>query len=216
MVKNGPVARPSLPLINHDDVIATALETIDQEGLEALTIRRLGEKLGIHGASLYHHFRGKESILHGVRMRIMRDARITGRPIEDESWQECIRRVTLAYHGALLLHPNAAPLMAPSNLLRPYSLLIRDHVAAKLLAEGVPRSLAFAIIDSVETLAYASALLNPSRQRPQDRLPVRASDNVPSLSRSLRHAPRTSAKLFRIQLDALLTGWTALVDASVE
>jgi len=206
------MARPRVPLIDRDEVAATALEIIDREGLDAFSIRKLADHLGINGASLYHHFADKDAILHRVRLLILQESRVGEPPAPDEPWQEYLRRTTIGYRRSLLRHPNALPLMAPTVLLRPFSLLLRDRVAAKLLREGVPARLAFPIIDSVETLAYASSLLNPPQLSPQARLPLQRSDMVPSLATALRAAPRTPDPLFKLQLQALIEGWAHLVE----
>jgi TetR/AcrR family tetracycline transcriptional repressor len=205
------VARPKLPLIDRDEVVATALDLIDRDGLDAFSIRRLATELGVNGASLYHHFADKDAILHRVRLLILHESHVGEFPAPDEPWQDYVRRTTLGYRASLLLHPNALPLMAPTVLLRPFSLVLRDRVAAQILRDGVPPALVFPIIDSVEVLAYASALLNPLQLSPQARLPVRASDNVPSLARALRAAPRAPERLFELQLEAVIEGWADLV-----
>lgn len=205
------MARPKVPLIDRHEVIAKALEIIDRDGLDAFSIRRIARDLGINGASLYHHFRDKDSILHGVRLVIAHENAVGDPPRVGESWQDYLRRATLGYRRSLLRHPNAAPLMSPNIVLRPFSFAFRDLVAAKLLEEGVPMALVLPVIDSVETLAYASALLNPDELRPQDRLRPKPDDGVPSLAKGIRAAPRSARKIFDLQLDALITGWTAAV-----
>jgi AcrR family transcriptional regulator len=206
------MARPKVPLIDRAEVVAKALEIIDRDGLEGFSIRGIGRELGVNGASLYHHFSDKEAILHGVRMLIIRESRVADRPRPADSWQDYLRRTTTGYRRSLLRHPNAAVLVAPTIVLRPFSFRMRDHVASMLLAEGVPVRLAFPIIDSLETLAYSSALLNPTQLAPQTRLRPRSDDQVPALARSMQAAPRSAHRMFDLQLDALIEGWTVLVE----
>jgi AcrR family transcriptional regulator len=206
------MARPKVPLIDRTEVVAKALEIIDRDGLGGFSIRRIGRELGVNGASLYHHFSDKDAILHGVAMLIIQESHVGERPRRADSWQDYVRRTTAGYRRSLLRHPNAAPLMAPTIVLRPFSFRLRDRVASKLLEEGVPARLAFPIIDSLETLAYSSALLNPAQLAPQTRLRPRPDDEVPALTRSMRAAPRSPHRLFDLQLEALIEGWTALVE----
>jgi TetR/AcrR family tetracycline transcriptional repressor len=205
------MGRPKLPLIDPDKVVATALDLIDRDGLDRFSIRKLAHELGINGASLYHHFADKDAILHRARLLILHESRVGEPPAPDEPWQEYVRRTTIGYRRSLLRHPNALPLMSPTVLLRPFSLLLRDRVAAKLLDDGVPARYALAIIDSVETLAYGAALLNPPQLSPRARLPIRRDDKVPSLATAVRAAPSAPDRLFELQLQALIKGWAGLV-----
>ena len=209
------MARPRQPLIDRLRVVEKALEIIDRDGLEAVSIRRIGSELGVDGTSLYHHFADKEAIVHGVRLRILQEGHV-GEPRDRyETWQDYVRRTTAGYRRSLLRHPNAAPLLAPTELLRPFSLRLRDRVAAKLLEDGVPDALVYPIIDSVETLAYASALLNPLQEGAKVRLTILPEDDVPALERAVSAAPPSPGKVFLLQLQAVIDGWTALLEREV-
>jgi AcrR family transcriptional regulator len=205
------MARPKQPLIDPHRVVDQALEIIDRDGLGSVSIRRIGGELGVDGTSLYHHFADKEAILHGVRLRILQESRVGEPAHPSEPWQDYVRRTTSGYRRSLLRHPNAAPLLAPTLLLRPFGLRFRDRVAAKLLDDGVPAALVLPIIDSVETLAYASALLNPSQEAAKSRVTIRPADEVPALELAVRAAPASANKLFALQLRAIIDGWTAVI-----
>ena len=127
--------------------------------------------------------------MHGVRLRVLQEGHVGERAHRHETWQDYVRRTTAGYRRSLLRHPNVAPLLAPTELLRPFSLRLRDRVAAKLLEDGVPDVLVYPIIDSVETLAYASALLNPLQEGAKVRLTILPEDDVPALERVVSAAP---------------------------
>lgn len=207
------MARPRRPLIDRERVLVAALEIIDRSGLDAVSIRRIGSQLGIDGTSLYHHFADKEAILHGVRLLVLEEGQVAEPPTESESWQDYVGRMTLGYRQSLLRHPNAAPLLAPTLLLRPFSLVFRDRVASKLIDEGVPTKLVFPIIDSMETLAYASALLNPAQQSVTARIPIVPEDQVPALALAIGTSPPSADEIFGLQLEALVEGWAAMVQS---
>src|SRR5207237_9092478 len=81
----GPRAR-----LSPDQVAAAALELLDREGLEALSMRRLAEQLGVGTMTLYGYFRSKDELLDAVI-----DAAVAHRePFAFEGpWQEQIRRL---------------------------------------------------------------------------------------------------------------------------
>jgi hypothetical protein len=114
------------------------------------------------------------------------------------------------YRAALLKHPNIAPLMAP-GMMRPLGIAGRESMIEKMLDAGVPLELTYPIIDSIETLAFGSALLNPEQARPRERFKVDNAEDYPRLDSALRVAPASADRLFRTQLDALLDGWTTLI-----
>lgn len=60
-----PVRRPRKPL-DRRAIVEKALALIDRDGLEELSMRRLGAALGVEGMAIYHHFRNKGELLDGV------------------------------------------------------------------------------------------------------------------------------------------------------
>jgi AcrR family transcriptional regulator len=168
--------------------------------------------LGVNPASLYHHFADKAAILHLVCLHVMREVGIGEVAQPGESWQGHLRRAANGYRDGLLRHPNVAPLMAPNVLLRPLSLSHRERVAEKLRASAIPDRYIHPILDSIETLAYGSALLNPRQERVSDRLPIGPEDGVPALARAVAEAPGTADEIFAVQLEALIEGWTVMTD----
>jgi TetR/AcrR family tetracycline transcriptional repressor len=200
-------------LINRAEAVRTALDLIDADGLEAFSIRRLAAALGVNGSSLYHHFQDKEEILQGVRILVLREGRVGALPTEPYTWQEYLTEAIDRYRTTLLAHPNTAPLMRPSNL-RPVGLGMWERMVDKLVDGGVPLDHAYPIIDSAETLAYGSALLNPARLSPQQRTSIRPDDDLPRLASALEATSPSADQLFRLELRALLEGWTRLVDSA--
>ena len=89
-------------------MLAAALRLIDREGLQALTMRRLGRELGVEAMSLYNHVRGKEDLLDGVVELLAREVEIPS----VGSWDDRLREVVRGYRGLARLHPNAFPLIA--------------------------------------------------------------------------------------------------------
>jgi TetR/AcrR family transcriptional regulator, tetracycline repressor protein len=204
------MARPRFPLIDREEAIAKALELIDSDGIEAFSIRKLGAALGVNGTSLYHHFKDKDEILRGVQRLIMRQAKVVPPPARNATWQDYAVKSVTRYRAALLAHPNAAPLVV-ANAFRATGMAQRDYIIGKMLADGVPAQYCHPIIDSVETLAFGSALFNPQQAPTSGRFPAGALNETPNLALAVRSAPRTADRMFRLELRALLDGWTALI-----
>lgn len=200
------MGRPKTPLIDPGQIVTKALEHIDARGLEKFSVRRVASDLGVNSASLYHYFKNKDGILAAVRLRVLTDANLRSTPAASLSWQEFLRRSVKAYRRALLAHPNVTPLLHPSSTL-PFSAQ-REKAVSKLTGEGVPDRYAYVIIDSAETLAYGSALIDPRGVGLAARFNPISDDDAPNLRRALRLSPRSPEDLFSLQLDALITGWS--------
>jgi AcrR family transcriptional regulator len=90
--------------LTRDELFETALRLVDQEGLEALTMRRLGDEVGVEAASLYHHVPNKEALIDGVLVRMRSEVRLpTTLPTD---WIEIFEVIFAEYRRVLTAHPN--------------------------------------------------------------------------------------------------------------
>jgi TetR/AcrR family transcriptional regulator, tetracycline repressor protein len=87
-----------------DLIFERALEIIDADGLEALSMRRLAFDLGVEAASLYHHIADKEALIDGVIGCMRSEMQVTGDPTGD--WKEFLEEVLVEYRRVLTAHPN--------------------------------------------------------------------------------------------------------------
>jgi AcrR family transcriptional regulator len=114
-------------------VIEAALALADEEGLEAVTIRRLAEGLGVTPMALYWHVRNKDELLDGITARIFEAVD----PAVDASatWQEQLRALLGSMLDALRAHPAAAILLATRTVSSEGSLRATD-VMLDILGRG--------------------------------------------------------------------------------
>jgi AcrR family transcriptional regulator len=82
-------------------VLDAALRLADEAGAEALSMRRLAEKLGVKAMSLYNHVAGKEDILDGIVDRVVGEIEVPG---FGRDWKEAMRRRANSAHQVLLRH----------------------------------------------------------------------------------------------------------------
>jgi TetR/AcrR family tetracycline transcriptional repressor len=104
-IKRRPKRRP----LDQPQVVRAALALLDAEGLDALTMRRLSERLGIKAASLYRHVRNKDELLQLLADEI--SGEIPAAP-STGTWQEQLRVVARNVRKGLLAHRDAARLLA--------------------------------------------------------------------------------------------------------
>jgi AcrR family transcriptional regulator len=139
-------------------LIATALDIADREGLDALSMRRLGAELGVDPTAAYRHLPGKKDLLAGVVEAVLAGADI----VTDASapWQEQFRQLGRAYRDAILAHsPAVARLAATLPLDSLDSLRIVEHAVAILRAAGVPLADAVTAMQAVGQITTGSVLL---------------------------------------------------------
>jgi TetR/AcrR family transcriptional regulator, tetracycline repressor protein len=144
--------------LSREVLVAAALDIADREGLDALSMRRLGAELGVDATAAYRHFSGKKDLLAGVVEAVLVGAAVETDPATP--WQKQFREVARAYRAALLAHSPAVSRLAatlPLNSLE--SLRIVEQALAILAAAGVPLPDAVTAMQSVGQLTTGSVLL---------------------------------------------------------
>lgn len=97
-------------------VLDAALELIDEEGLDALTMRRLGKRLDRTPMVLYRYAASRAELLDAVVESVHEKLLI---PDDGTSWQDRLRVVAHRYRAIALDHPNVVPLLATRPLATP-------------------------------------------------------------------------------------------------
>lgn len=103
--------RPRLgePTLSRERVVARALELADAEGVDALTMRRLGRELGVEAMALYTHVRSKNDLLAAVGERVLDELEIEQR--ERADWRGRIEAVCRAWAMLRERHPRSFQLI---------------------------------------------------------------------------------------------------------
>lgn len=95
--------------LTRERIVEAALRLMDSEGLEAVTMRRIGRELGVEAMSLYNHVEDKEDILGGVVEAVMAEYEF---PRASDDWRETARRAARSWRTLLKCHPNVITLMS--------------------------------------------------------------------------------------------------------
>src|SRR6184192_754654 len=105
-------AEPRLPL-SRDRILHAALELADKGGIESLTMRKLGQKLGFEAMSLYNHVANKDDVIDGILDLVLAEGEL---PAPYGDWDTAVRESAISVHAALQRHPWACTLvMAPGH-----------------------------------------------------------------------------------------------------
>ena len=95
--------------LTREKILAKAVELLDAEGVQGLSMRRLGDALGVEAMALYYHFPNKDAILDGVVGRLVEQTQPQPPPA-DADWKTTARVGIDAVRRTLESHPKAAPL----------------------------------------------------------------------------------------------------------
>ena len=101
--------------------------------MDAVTMRRLGQILGVEAMSLYKHVTDKEDILDGIADLVMAEIEP---PVVHSDWRAGIRRSAISAHEALRRHPWAGPVIESRLRPGPARLRYLDAVIGVLRAAG--------------------------------------------------------------------------------
>jgi AcrR family transcriptional regulator len=105
--------------LSRELVLTKALEVVDAEGLEALTMRRLGQELGRDPMSLYRYAENRAALLDGVSELVLDELPIRA---EDPDWKAQLRHIGHNLRRLALKHPNVVPLLVTRPLSTPLGL----------------------------------------------------------------------------------------------
>jgi AcrR family transcriptional regulator len=111
-------AAPRVPL-TRARVLAAALRLVDDEGLDALTRRRLGQELGRDAMTLYRHAPDKAALLDGIVELVLDELDI---PDGGQDWQTQLTRTAHDFRLLALAHPHVVALMLTRPLSTPLGL----------------------------------------------------------------------------------------------
>jgi AcrR family transcriptional regulator len=139
------------------------MDLADESGIESVTMRELGRKLGVEAASLYNHVTGKDDLLNGMTDLAAVEIEL---PSSEVGWKEAMRRRAVSARGVFLQHRWAAALIDSREWSGPYSLIYADRVLSTLIGAGFSP-----IIASWAFIALDSYIYGFERQRSNFSLP---------------------------------------------
>lgn len=138
-----------LPL-SRERIISAAIALVDEHGLGALSMRKLGAALGVEAMSLYNHVENKEDVLDGMLDAVLREI-----PLPDPQlpWEERLRALARSFRRAGHDHPGVLPLFG--------SQAIRSVEGFRPLecAYGILRSAGLGPADAFDGFIFASSFV---------------------------------------------------------
>jgi AcrR family transcriptional regulator len=109
------------------------MELADKRGIESLTMRALGQWLGVEAASLYNHVTGKDDLLDGITDLVVGEIDV---PTDTADWKDAMRRRATSALDVFSRHPWASGLIDSREQMGPARLAYVDGVLGVLLGAG--------------------------------------------------------------------------------
>jgi TetR/AcrR family transcriptional regulator, tetracycline repressor protein len=206
--------RPGEPALTRPAILSAALALVDEQGIEALSMRRLAARLHVDPMSIYHHVPSKAALVSGLVQEVVAEM---ARPEPGGSWQARVRAWARAYRDLALAHPNLVlQIVTDAAAASDAAILISEPLYAALASAGLgPRAVVNAagtLVDFVNgyTLAMAGAgTSHPAGADPMgERLAALDPDRVPTMRRvhaALKKGSATSSG-FDAGLDIIVRG----------
>jgi TetR/AcrR family transcriptional regulator, tetracycline repressor protein len=179
---------PAREAVTPDRIADAALRVIDAEGLDALTVRRLAQELGVGTMTLYWYVQNKDEVLDLVSDRML--AGLTF-PAPGQDWRVSVREGIFAVRAALLRHARAVPVFVARGSFGPNGMRLIEGSLAVL------RSAGFTPDDAADAYFTISNFLSGFCGFETSTLSVR---NQPALDM------RTYAQMLRQYIDSLPAG----------
>ncbi|MEX0756437.1 MAG: TetR/AcrR family transcriptional regulator C-terminal domain-containing protein, partial [Acidimicrobiia bacterium] len=136
------------PPLSRERILRAAIAIADEGGLESLTMRRLGGRLGVEAMSLYKHVADKEDVLHGIVDLAFGEIEL---PPAGGDWRTAMRQRALSARRVLTSHPWAIGMMESTSTMGPATLRYVDAVIGSLRVGGFSLQMtahAFMLLDS--------------------------------------------------------------------
>ena len=200
----------SEPPLSRERIVATAVELLDAQGFDGLTMRRLADRLGSGVMSLYWHVDNKEDVFD-LALDSVLDYRGPPQIVEARDWREEVVHMLEDWRASMLRHPWSASLL-PRRALGPNILSRLELLSNTLSRAGVADADLNVAIWSLwnyvmgATITRASFdLSDDDRAAAQQRL-TRLSERYPTIERSRLLLDNDWDGAFRNGLDFLLDG----------
>jgi AcrR family transcriptional regulator len=201
--------------LTREQVAKAALQLADADGLEALSMRALADRLGVGTMTLYGYFRNKDELLDAVVDSAVGEGELPSPDGDD--WREQLRTVVLYARSNLLRHPSLVELRVRRPVLRPEALRFSERCLAILRGAGLDVREGTAAFRLLFTYTFGFAALSPAGSTDDDRRAALAAlaalpqGEYPALTEAREEASRAMGgdEVFEYGLDRILDGLEA-------
>ena len=141
--------------MTRERLLRAAIALADRDGIESLSMRNLGQAVGVEAMSLYNHLRNKDDLLNGMVDAVFSEIDL---PTSGEDWAMAMRKRAISAHQALMRHPWAIGLMESRVQPGPATLRHHDSVLRSLREAGFSIEMAAHTYSALDSYIYGFTL----------------------------------------------------------
>jgi AcrR family transcriptional regulator len=141
--------------LNRELVLRAAMALAGESGIESLSMRKLGQALGVEAMSLYHHVANKDDLLDGMVDAVFSEVEL---PDPEVGWRMAMRRRAGSMRAVLSRHRWAIGLMESRSTPGPATLQHHDAVIGCLRGVGFSIGLTAHAFSAIDSYVYGFAL----------------------------------------------------------
>ena len=202
---------PSTPL-TRERIVQTALDLVDREGLDALTMRRLGTELGVDPMAVYYHVADKEALLDALVEAVMAGIDLSC-PLPDGPAEERLLVTARIYRDAMLAHVHALPVVLARSPRTPAALRPVDFMLGEFMDAGLEPEQAVIAMNTLAAAVRGYAGMTASDVSEAEPVDIEAlqalmtAEEFPALHAAAHVVPQDPDAMFDVGVRALVRGF---------
>ena len=153
-------ARPNGPLLERDQIVDEATRLTAESGLASVSMRQLGERLGVTSMAIYWYVRNRGELIDAITERACSDISV---PV-DLAWDESLRCRSLETHATLVRYPGVADHLLSGADLPPSMAADIDGAVALLRDAGLAHDEATTAVAVIGTFVLGRAQIDAHRR----------------------------------------------------
>jgi AcrR family transcriptional regulator len=161
--------------LTRERVLEAAIKLADQGGIEALSMRKLGQELGVEAMAVYYHFANKDEVLDGIIDLVFGEIDL---PVAGDDWRAAMRRRAVSVRDVLGRHRWAIGMMESRRNPGPANLRHHDAVIGNLRAAGFDMAMTAHAYSLLDSYIYGFALTKMN-------LPFETTDQVAEVAQDM-------------------------------
>ena len=197
----------SKPKLSREKIVSEAIRFADDEGLDAVTLRRLAAKMNVHVTSLYNHVPTKQDLFTEMMKELVANS---GMPVDAPNWQDWLKKFAAAIRALARQHPGAFQLFHRGSAQGELAMQSLESAIATFRSDGFDAVTTYCAISTVNVAVLGLALdemgehLRPAAREQLGQLPK---DQFPHIHEVLACNDETDR--FQYLLDVLIKGIAA-------
>ena len=142
--------------LSRSRIVQAALQVVQTEGLDALSMRKVARRLDVEAMSLYRHVTHKADLLDGLHEYLLSQVPLAG----EGAWRHEVQLLAQRFRAVLFAHPRCVPLLATRPAGTPHALAVVESGVTLLERQGLAPERAVAAFQAVFSFVVGHAMFH--------------------------------------------------------